>query len=155
VGITNLAATIATVRPSSASTLPAHLCLNPLELDTKTKPPWLPDAHARFASARSPAYSRERRHDAAPIRHAAGGAPCAALRRAARCAGLLRGCCRGPAASRPSGGENGGGATAAALAMACVAWEQAAPSYCPDGPVGSGRKKKKRKKKKKRGERRW
>ena len=84
VGITNLAATIATVRPSSTSTSPAHIGLPPLELGAKTEASWLPNAHARFTSARSPVYSPERSH-------AAAGAPCATLRRAARCTDLLWG----------------------------------------------------------------
>ena len=90
-GITNLAATIATVRPSSTSTSPAHIGLPPLELGAKTEASWLPNAHARFTSARSPVYSPERSHAAAPTRHAAAGAPCAALRRASRCTDLLWG----------------------------------------------------------------
>ena len=62
VGIPNLAATIATVRTSSTSTSPAHLGLPPLELGAKTEASWLPNAHARFTSARSPVYSPERCH---------------------------------------------------------------------------------------------
>ena len=61
VGKADLAATIATIRSSPASMLPAHLDLPPLELGTKTEALWLSDAHARFTSARSPVYSPERR----------------------------------------------------------------------------------------------
>ncbi|RLN24798.1 hypothetical protein C2845_PM07G28460 [Panicum miliaceum] len=149
VGITNLAATI---RPSSASTSPAHLGLPPLELGTKTEAPWLPNAHARFTSVRSTVHSPERRHAAAPTRLCRRGS---AVRRPAQV--LLRG--RWPLArpAKPPAGQAPAGTAAPAMAMACVlGLGTGSPSHWPVGPVGSGRKKEKKKRKsKERGYNSW